>query len=188
MDAVKVSDIFTYPDAWSGGDYELGLELDEAGDVCKTLAAIWSFSGLDGCYLASNLEPCAQQRCVPCDGIDSLVRLNGVAMIGAQELPCSTIVVDNSRRWIFVGLPSGSLFRAFGDEDVWIELLDDWMLRLGRAVFLAVPFRIGVQGFLDAHTYVDSRAVARSGVPAVRGVGYQIPDRGDVAWYPPSRN
>ena len=60
---------FTNKDSWSGGFYELALELgnysDEYSDkrIASALKAFWSYPLLNGVYLRRDREP-AQQQCI----------------------------------------------------------------------------------------------------------------------------
>jgi len=65
--SVSTSSIFAYPDAWSGGYYELAMELGSRSDerLRSALATLWAYGGLDGCYLDSTLEPWQQRRVQP---------------------------------------------------------------------------------------------------------------------------
>jgi hypothetical protein len=56
--------IFTRQDSWTGGSYDLAIELGARDDerLSLTLDALWSFPGLDGCYEFFDREPHQQAR------------------------------------------------------------------------------------------------------------------------------
>ena len=88
--------IFTHPDAWNGGSYELAIDLGPVDDAKleKALTAIWSHADLDGCYLRGDQEPAEQTLIVPGTGPGLDTCLRGVARLqGMAPVACSTIVV-----------------------------------------------------------------------------------------------
>jgi hypothetical protein len=64
-----MSQIFTAPDTWVGGLYELAIELPERSDatIAQALSTIWQIPALTGCYLSRDVEPEAQTEASPFD-------------------------------------------------------------------------------------------------------------------------
>ncbi len=77
--------LFTTPDAWNGGYYELALEFGAISDIefRSVLMALWAFPALEGCYLKRHLEPHEQAR-VPPGEVDLA---SNFKLAGAARLP-----------------------------------------------------------------------------------------------------
>ncbi|HNB53433.1 MAG TPA: hypothetical protein PK530_15885 [Anaerolineales bacterium] len=72
-----MSPLFTQDDTWSGGFYELVLELPASSTVGakNALAQLWAHPSLMGCYLRRDVEPANQTQGSPLD-IEVEKRLN----------------------------------------------------------------------------------------------------------------
>ena len=191
--------IFTHLDAWAGGSYELRVLLGSANDARleHALVALWAHSALDGCYLDRTREPPEQPRLAPGKHVGLESTLLGVATLEESEaIACSTHVVreDGGSDWIYLAIPMGSLGRilpvgAFPFDDghdlSWRALVDDWLRNLAERLFEAVPFRLGLLGWIDDGD--DAEEVIENGVPDERWVGYLVPDSSSLRWYPPTK-
>jgi hypothetical protein len=58
-----MSELFTTQDVWTGGFYELVLELPDQSEsvMKKALPQLWACSYLEGCFLRSDVEPANQE-------------------------------------------------------------------------------------------------------------------------------
>jgi len=193
------SNLFTLPDAWSGGSYELALLVGPPSDarLRAVLDAIWSFADVDGCYERNDVEPDDQPRRAPVEpGRDILAALRGRARLPpGVVVPASTIPVreDGGNDWLYFGLPMGSLGRAYpvgafpwddGTSLDWRYELDAWLRALATHVFARQPFQLALVGFTDGEQ--EPERVLQDGVPERRWVGYITPDAGVLRWYPPT--
>ena len=105
--------IFTLQDAWTGGSYDLALELGPRDDarLSRALHALWTHPDLDGCYQHKDREPIEQPRI---EASTAETRLHGVARIGTRAAVASYTVVlrlDDGIDWIHFCLPMGALGR-----------------------------------------------------------------------------
>src|SRR5688500_5359960 len=84
-------ELFTAPDAWHGGTFDLTLYLGCATPVARFLAAaeaLWSHPSLDGCYLDTRREPAEQPRVTPAEIQRGLTPDEGVSTLrGVATLP-----------------------------------------------------------------------------------------------------
>jgi hypothetical protein len=183
--------IFTRPDAWSGGSYELAVDLGVSDDarLGQALAALWSHADLEGCYPDHAREPSDQLRATPAelDGLDACLR--GVARLGTlAPVACSSYLVpeEGGATWMYLGLPLGSLgtiltVGAFpfddGRDPSWRLVVDAWLRGIAERVHAAVGIRRGLVG------WVDGTDVAGTSVPDERWVGYLVPTGTELAWY-----
>jgi hypothetical protein len=191
--------IFTAPDTWVGGLYELALELPERSDggVAQALSTIWQVPALTGCYLSRDVEPEAQTQVsrfdIPHEG-----HVYGIAQLpNGKSCACGTYVsdFDADGLWIAFYLPLGSLGRSyhvggypFGDWNPAIEAsfvtVNTWLKEIGEAVYKHFHFVFGVIGFESGFEELKKDALA--GIPETRPEGLIIPDKGGLQWYPPT--
>lgn len=196
------SSLFTLPDAWTGGSYELTLLLGPRDDhrLRSALQAVWSFGELEGCWERGDLEPEAQIR------VPAAVEVTGgeagnALLRGRARLPPGVVVACCTYAlrlavggdWISFGLPMGSLGRAYpvgafpwedGTSLDWREGLDDWLRALAAHVYARQPFQLALVGFTDADPEPDR--VLTEGVPDRRWVGYLLPEGGALRWFAPT--
>jgi hypothetical protein len=190
--------IFTHQGAWDGGSYDLGIELGPRDDsrLRETLRALWSHKDLVGCYRLRDVEPHDQTR-IEGQAAAFETPLHGVVRIGTKDpVACRTVVVRfDDGDWIDFCLPLGSLRQAFdvgafpfeeGADLAWRRAVDEWLCDLGRRVFDAVPFRLGLVGW-DGGDLDDASRFHASGVPDERWVGYLVPTGGRLAWFASNR-
>lgn len=197
---MTASQIFTRPDAWTGGSYELAVDLGPVDDTRleKALVAIWSHADVDGCYLELDREPAEQARVRPSRDRDLQTCLRGIARLGTlAPVACSTVVVreDGGPDWLYFGLPLGSLgavlpVGAFPFDDgrdlAWRSTVDGWLRRLGEHLFATVRFRIGLVGWTDGLDDGTDNLLDR-GIPEERWVGYLVPSSDSLTWHPPNQ-
>ncbi len=190
--------IFTLQDAWTGGSYDLALELGPRDNarLGRALHALWTHADLHGCYQHMDLEPNEQPRV---EVSTAETRLHGVARIGTGAAVASYTVVmrfDDGIDWLHFCLPMGSLSRIFdvgafpfedGGDLAWRLQLDEWLCALGRRVFEAAPFRLALIGW-DGGELEDAARFGASGVPEQRSVGYLVPSGGHLKWFAPNGN
>lgn len=187
--------IFTQADTWTGGSYDLGIELGPRNDLSlrRAVDALWSHPDLEGCYLFPDVEPGLQTR-IEASAVSVEQVLHGVARVGkAAPLACRTIVVrfDGGSDWVYFSFPIGSLSHVYdvgaypirsGSDTPWKSSVDNWLAELGQRVFDAVPFRLGLVGW-DGGDVSDAISLQEHGVPSERWFGYLVPDEGRLKWF-----
>jgi hypothetical protein len=89
---MQLKKVFTQGHAWSGGSYELGLEMGPVDDdrLCEALQILWSFPDLVGCYLENNVGPDDQPRV---DFVSSMIEERSV-LYGLATLPPRQVSSD----------------------------------------------------------------------------------------------
>lgn len=192
--------IFTGPDTWLGGFYELAIELglrcNERLD--RAVQAVWRFPGLQGPFPSRDLEP-SEQTLVTANSANLELHghLRGVATLPSGKAACGTVAVreDDGPDWLDFYFPMGGLSSAYPvggypfdsvDHREWREPLEAWLAELGRFVFNAVPFRLGLIGFeASGMEYADD--LAASGIPIERWGGYLWPQNGVMGYHATNR-
>lgn len=128
--------LFTAPDAWTGGFYELAMELGPRDDarLVDALRAVWSHPSIERCYLESGREPPEQARV----SVDAAMRACGQVYVGngtgdegsdtaaplvqsghvyglahlhgGYVVPCATLTVreEGGSDWVVFYIPVGS--------------------------------------------------------------------------------
>lgn len=190
--------MFTEPDTWSGGYFELAIENGSRDDerLREAVAALWKHPSLVGCYLDVNREP-QHQRQLAAELQPIETKLYGVATtpIG-HEVACISIPLrfEAGIDWLYFSIPLGSLARVyrigtypFDDETSrdWILSVSEWFAKIGKSVFASTPFQLGVIGW-EADDFLDVPKVKQDGVPDERWVGYLWPRNGELHWYAPN--
>jgi hypothetical protein len=190
--------LFTAPDAWAGGFYEIALEIGPRSDdrLRAALAALWAHPDLDGCYPDRGREPDRQPR-VPPACLEGGSHLLGVARLpNGTRTACGTCLireVGDGPDWLGFYLPLGSLGTAypagpfpFGSESDWSGPwrfeVEDWLAELGLCVARSASFRLGLIGFEVSGTRYAAD-IAAQGIPDERHIGYLWPSRGSVVYY-----
>lgn len=194
---------FGLDDNWSGGFYELALELGPGSDerLTETVEAIWSTPALDGCWNDRwSVRPTEENR-VPCrvERFDEPGHLYGIATLptGARCV-CGTVIVRESDGpdWVDLYLPTGALERAdsrvgaypFDDPGAsreWREPLDAWLASIASSVFSRVPFVLGLIGFEVSGAHYASELA--SGIPQDRFMGYLSPEETGIRFFAANR-
>jgi hypothetical protein len=194
-----MTELFTKPDTWSGGFYELALEFAPGSDgpLDMALKTIWGLPFLQGCYLRSDLEPSQQPRVAPALAtLESHGHPRGVARLpDGRSVACGTYLVreESGPDWLGFYVPMGALeavyevggypFEQDSDSQRWRESLEEWLAGIGTAVFPRAAFRIGLVGF-EVSGDTSARELRDSGVPARRPMGLLYPEGNKLIWYP----
>lgn len=194
--------LFTRPEAWFGGAYELMVHLGSQSDEVRltTLRTMWTAPGVYGCFLDRDREPADQERVAPSQLTLSHAegRVHGVATFpDGRTTTCYSLgpLGDGADHWLYFGLPLGSLAQLYpigayplddGTPLDWRIHVDEWLCRVARALWQTCPFRIATTGASSAGA-PDARSFERTGVPAERWEGYLIPRGADLQWHPPNR-
>jgi hypothetical protein len=191
---------FTSNDVWNGGFYELALELGERSDVrlLSALTALWQNLSLKGCYLEREQEPADQVKLIPSE---EMLR-SGQHLLGLARLPnktqvaCGTVAIreDNGPDWLDFYLPMGALAQAYDvggypfdidnkSPESWQKPIDDYLAEIGKFVFSAVPFKLGLIGHeVSGNHYAEE--IAEQGIPDERYIGYLWPSGGKLNYFP----
>jgi hypothetical protein len=181
--------LFKANDTWTGGFYELAMEVGPRSDknAESVLSAIWSYPDLKGCFLDRSVEPADQKRVQP-RLLDNENHLLGIAHLpNKSHVVCGTCIIreDDGPDWVDFYLPLGCLGRSypcggfpFGKEEDWpgnwrFEL-EDWFAGIGLWVAQSASFRVGLIGFeVSGAAYADE--IEKDGIPRERFVGYLFP-------------
>jgi len=194
---------FTDDQTWKGAFYELAIELGHRSDERLQLAlnAMWQTPCLTGCYTDHKREPEEQDQVEP-----SIVNLKihghlrGIAILpDKQRIPCGTVAIreEEGPDWFNFYVPLGALEQIykevggfFGTDHpnsrCWREPLENWLAGMGREVFSAVEFRLGLIG-CEVSGVAYASELTCSGVPEVRGIGYLWPTPEGVQYYPTNK-
>ncbi|MBO0516572.1 hypothetical protein J0695_33090 [Streptomyces beijiangensis] len=189
---------------WSGGFYELALEIGERSDELLQLglSALWRVAAIDGCYGSRDSEPGEQDE-VACT-VSSLAEfghLQGtVTLPSGRRVVCGCVAIreDDGPDWLDFYLPVGALTRLdariggfpFGQDGgatslEWRSALDSWLAAIGADIFQEVPFRLGLIGFeVAGETYAEQ---LNGYAPGERWEGYLLPAGGRLRFDPANR-
>jgi hypothetical protein len=193
---------FTVADNWTGGFYELGIELGASEDarLQRALDALWAAAGIEGCSPSRAAEPGDQPELPRTLASLELTGhlLGRIAVPGLGRMVCGAVVIRDldGTHWLGLYLPLGALsllelrvgafpFGPDGDERslAWRRPLDDWLAGIAAAVFRAVPFTMATVGF---ECLAEPSAADLDGrVPATRPAGLLLPDgAGGLSYHP----
>jgi len=189
---------FTEADTWSGGYYELAIELGSRSDerLLTALAAVWADPDLDGAYLSRDVEPWQQPRLAITVELLQVSHLQGLARLpNGATIACGTVFIreDDGPDWLGLYLPMGALGTAYSvggypfEPDVansrqWRDVVDHWLAGIGSRVYDQVAYRLGLIGFdVSGEMYADN--IADTGIPACRYFGMLWPTAGAVTYY-----
>lgn len=195
---------FTVDEFWTGGYFELALELGDYSDdrLEKALTAIWQHPAVRGCYLQADIEPTEQEQIEPVrKHVEESMRLYGLLTLPSQqEIVCGTLQIredDDGSDWMIFYCPSGALHSAYkragytsNDPEnvgVWLRNADRWIAGLfaeiGMIVYQTIDFKLGLVGReVAGDAYAEE--IATSGIPAKRPFGYLWPESGALRYYP----
>ena len=189
-------------DDWSGGYYELALQLGGPDDdrVDRALRALAAVPELDGWWPE---RPGASGARVACAlaSLDGRGRLYGWAVLpDGSRTACVLLTLredeDDGPDWLSLGFPMGALSRTLPGVDgypmgdagasslTWRRPLDAWLAAVGRAVFAAAPFQFGLIGFEPGGSFpLDGRLPK----PSDAGLdGWLLPDGTTLRYLPAS--
>ena len=188
---------------WKGAFYELAIELGPRSDerLQLALSAIWGTPCLQGCYTDRNKAPEEQDQVEPSIvNLDIHGHLRGIAILSdEQRVPCGTVAIreEEGPDWLDFYIPIAVIEQIYKDVDgffgmdhpksrCWREPLDNWLAEIGREVFSAVVFRLGLIGCEVSGVAYASELIA-SGVPKARGISYLWPTPEGIQYYPTNR-
>ena len=191
--------MFTEPDTWTDGSFELVLELGPRDDqrLRDAVTALWGHADLSGCYLGKSREPASQPRCRS-DQQPLRSHLYGVATTPlGGDVACVSYPIrfDDGIDWLYLDVPLGSLKTAYPiraypigrqPSHDWVLPVSEWFRGIGEQVFAAVSFRLGLVGWEADSPEVDSMLIERDGMPERRDIGYLWPGKGGLVWFPPN--
>jgi hypothetical protein len=189
------------PDNWTGGFYELAIELGPRHDarLDQALNTLWRAADVQGCFAPSEGLP-SDFRHVSAELSGASLEQHGhlrgtVQPPGFGPLVAGSVAVrfDGGEDWLTLYLPMGALSMADARVDSfpfgpaggkvsleWRRGLDDWLAGVGRAVYASVPFRRAAIGLetLDSERFdhwleapADDRICAFL-IPSAQGVAY----------------
>ncbi|MFD8237175.1 hypothetical protein ACFV20_35535 [Streptomyces sp. NPDC059696] len=177
---------------WSGGFYELAIEVGSTDDAAlqAVLSAVWSAAEVRGTYALTDREP-AEQEPVPCTvaSLTEYGHLHGrVRLPTGQWVVCGGVAIrggDDSSDWLDFYVPDGALDNAgvpHGDGRPFFRsaVLDDWLAGIGTAVFERVGFRLAVIGW-EVSGCTDAATLAGR-LPEERSIGYLLPREGGLQY------
>jgi hypothetical protein len=194
----KMKLLFCHPGAWSGGFFELALELGSRSDerLRAALCQVWAHPSLNGCYRQRNAEPEAQARVGP-TALDLQQHAHGIADIPRIGRTCCLTIVIREKGgpdWLTLGVPMESLSQAVptgaypfedGTDLSWRLPMYAWLRQVAESVFDSVPFQLGlIDCEVSGDTYAED--VRRDGVPTKRWFGYLWPANERLQWYAPT--
>lgn len=203
MDDPPVHDptMFTDHANWTGGFYELAIEIGDTSDerLQLALSALWRAAGIEGCYRSRDREPGEQDE-IACT-VQSLAEfgfLRGtVRLPSGHRIVCGCVAVreENGPDWLDFYLPLGALTRVYQriggfpfDQNsgqaslAWRRTLDDWLAAIGTDIFHEVDFQLGLIGFeMSGSTYSHQ---LNGTAPAERWGGHLLPTDGSLRYEP----
>ncbi|WP_234360321.1 hypothetical protein [Streptomyces sp. DSM 15324] len=177
---------------WSGGYYELAMEVGSSDDaqLQAVLSALWSAADVHGCFGRRDREP-EEQDAVPCT-VGSLAEfghLHGQVRLPTDQLVvCGCVAIrggDECGDWLDFYVPLGALDHAglaYWDGQPFFRsnVMDDWLAAIGTETFKSASFSLGVIGF-EVSGCTDASTLAGE-MPQTRGIGYLLP-QGEVLHY-----
>ena len=177
--------IFTAPEAWIGGFYELTFLYPLGFDMSEALAAVWEFPGfVEGPVESRSTEPWKQPSASVVEIVDGYYQPRwGVMELEPGELVACGVMGFELRHTaqVEVGIPHGSLDIARPGVEPWGHELEPLFRALGRHLYERAPFR---RAQLDHEGHVVDEADLGP-VPEDRGLGILEPVGGELTWFPP---
>jgi hypothetical protein len=191
---------------WTGGFYELDIELGEANRerLDRALFCLWDAVGIEGCY-PDRRRGVDDQVEVPFSA-ESLKRYGHLA--GFVTLPtgvrvvcgCATTTDDDGREWLTFHIPLGALARAdrriggfpfdpqSGRESLrWRQPLDEWLGAIANAIHRGVSIACARAGF-ELEAGIGAAQLLQGGFPTDRWEAVLLPGpHGDLVYTPANR-
>ena len=195
-----MSQLFTDPDAWLGGFYELSMELptSEAINAATAVATLWSLPDLFGGFARKDCEPNKQQL-LPNDVLPLHEHRYGAAQVETRQIcVCGsyTAVFESATTWLSFYLPLGGLvaiypaLRGFPFDQPTtaqrkvLTLIDEWLFKQAVSLYPRLLFTFAVIGF--ECDYSTARERVSDGIPNERMEGLVVPTSSGLNWYPPT--
>jgi hypothetical protein len=192
--------LFTQKDAWSGGYYELSIELPDTSNktVEKALTVLWGIPCLDGCYLDSEIEPENQSRLPTSEYIKSK-NLFGIANFPNSKFSCCQsswmIYEDDNECWIYLNLPLSSLGNVYPvgaypflengvSPEIWLKEINGWLESIARSFYNKQKFKVAFIGW-EKDDFKIKESI-QNGIPGERWDGILLPVENKLIWYPPT--
>ncbi|MFI6808755.1 hypothetical protein ACIBO6_27695 [Streptomyces luteogriseus] len=170
---------------WSGGFYELAIEVGSTEDAAiqAVLSALWSAAGVRGSFAFTDREP-EDQETVPCtvSSLTAYGHLHGQVLLPTGQLAvCGAVAIrggDDSSDWLDFYVPAGALDKTgipYWDGRPFYRsaVMDDWLAGVGTETFERAPFSLGVIGW-EVSGCTDAATLAGR-LPDERGIGYLLP-------------
>ena len=187
------------PDQWSPPFYELRVEFDSQSPtpVARALTRLWSHPSVHGPYSGQDLDRSTRQRVkgdiTERDLVDA-GHLFGVATLrDGHRVPSGSIMhlPDDRDYGLTFYVPCGALHRLYNfryppDHSWrrWSDQIDEWLADIGRWVYEAVPFALGVIGVEPETDLVDASTPDVRRVAKDVGIAILLPVSGRLHWHP----
>ncbi|MER7006722.1 hypothetical protein ABT297_27295 [Dactylosporangium sp. NPDC000555] len=191
------------PENWSGGFYELDIELGRADPVRlqAALMALWAAAGIDGCYADPRMANGLTAVPLNVSSLEEHGLLAGIVTLPSGHrvvCACTSVEFDDGQQWLTLNLPLGALARTdrrigafpFGEDGGpvslrWRHQLDAWLGTVADAVHAEVGVACAVIGFeIDAGKDAASFA---AGLPEERWEAIALPGPGGLVHTPANR-
>lgn len=190
--------LFTAKDAWSGGFFELCIELASSDEsvIRQALTALWAQPQLTGYYLHNDREPREQERLTDWTSIPE-GHVYGIARLPQGSfVPCIGSILDFESKdgiWLNLCVPSGSVVAHYKDiggfpfnkespaKEHALREIYGWLHSIAEGIYQTVHFTVAVIGF-----EVDLPPQLRQGIPPNRYDGLLLAQDGVLNWYPPT--
>jgi hypothetical protein len=194
--------IFTAPNAWLNGFYQLIINLEQRSDENSrdALIALKSCPLLDAWYLERDKEPQDQPR-VNAGGDIRDHRFGVLSLSIGKKVPCGCYIYhqDYPPDWLEFFIPLASLDKIYptgsfpfgvsqGYTD-WEREVDSALVEVARHLYSQVPFPAGIIGFeprLD-----DMEAIYQSSLTQIRPEGlwngFLWAGKEGLEWHPPAQ-
>ncbi|MBP8252343.1 MAG: hypothetical protein KAX40_08245 [Herpetosiphon sp.] len=187
---------FTQTDMWSGGFYELLIELPASQSVGQFLSFLWQQPQLSGCYHHRQVEP-EQQPLFDAITIPTEGHLYGIATFD-DGLSCAcgtyTTFFDHEQTWwIGLYLPLGALsiypiggypFETTPQLATVLQNLNAWLYQIAQNLYEHSAFNIAVIGFDPDIS--QTKKIIEQEIPTERWDGILISNNTQLLWYPPT--
>lgn len=191
--------LFTHPEAWAGGFYELSIELKPSPDerLPHIIQAIWNHPNIAGCWLERDKETDQQPRLNPnIDLLADAFHIYGLATLSdGCIVPCGTISSRDTggSDWAILYIPLGALhfgtsgypFMDDGFEalEIWRSPLESWFAEIGTDIYKQVAFQLALIGFEPENSH-NAEQVANFGIPMEREIGYLWAENNQLQYFP----
>ncbi len=190
---------FTNLDTWSGGFYELSMELPAQDDAttAHALATLWGLPHLAGCYARNDIDP-SQQVALNLAELPVEGHLYGIATLpGEHRCACGSYTANfaNDGRWLNFYLPMAALEKLYpvggypfgpATRELVPALigLNEWFRIVAEDLYQRFAFNFGVIGFETDYVAVKIQALVA--IPEERWEGLLISTQDGLMWYPPT--
>lgn len=204
---------FTLDDTWTGGFYELALEIGPYADkpLFDALKVLWKHPSLEGCYLDQTKEPDDQVRYNPVaelyyqQGMYSDFHTYSISTLpNGSRIACGSCIIreyfagsdadEDAPDWLVFYLPMGALAQTYDvggypfDTDIkspesWQKPIDDYLAELGKYIYAHAPSRLGLIGHEVSGTHYADE-ITEQGISDERYIGYLLPQNGTLNYFP----